>query len=79
MKLRPIAWWRIVTSPERGADTSTSSSFITSGPPVTWMRMALACGAPVFGLDFPVIGLSFVLVWGLGLRRRSARLDSARR
>src|SRR5687767_2212847 len=40
MKLRPTAVWRIRSSPGPGSPTSTSSHFITSGPPTEWMRIA---------------------------------------
>src|SRR5438045_1448549 len=42
MKLRPLAWFFSVTSPAPGAGTATSSQRMTSGPPVSWMRIAFA-------------------------------------
>src|ERR1700761_1186371 len=40
MKLTPMAVCLIRTCPAPGGGNSTSSYFITSGPPVSWIRMA---------------------------------------
>src|SRR5262245_16454111 len=41
MKLMPTAVWRTRISPGPGSPTSTSSQRSTSGPPVSWKRIAL--------------------------------------
>ncbi|MFT3915123.1 MAG: hypothetical protein QM704_13665 [Anaeromyxobacteraceae bacterium] len=40
-KFTAMAVWRRRTSPAPGAPTGTSSSRSTSGPPVSWILMAL--------------------------------------
>src|SRR5689334_20176164 len=47
MKLTPHAWWRMRTSPGPGSPAaSISTGWMTSGPPVRSMRIALMVASP---------------------------------
>src|SRR3989304_5211951 len=49
MKFSPMAVWRIRASPGPGRVTSTSSQRSTSGPPVSWIRIALVIASLLDG------------------------------